>query len=147
MKTLNNALKINEVQKPVDLDVYRTTIKPALFYKIKSFKNGGERGSRTLDTLRYTHFPGVLLRPLGHLTVFYRRLTSAILRLIRFHEYPGEGALIYTSRLVNAILFARPSTKKILRVYLPRRTCLCNRCTYINKAEDMLLKCFTIDQT
>ncbi len=32
--------------------------------------NGGERGSRTLDTLRYTHFPGVLLRPLGHLTVF-----------------------------------------------------------------------------
>ena len=30
---------------------------------------GGERGSRTLDTLRYTHFPGVLLRPLGHLTV------------------------------------------------------------------------------
>src|SRR5690554_3823336 len=32
------------------------------------FKYGGERGSRTLDTLRYTHFPGVLLRPLGHLT-------------------------------------------------------------------------------
>src|SRR5690606_16219569 len=33
------------------------------------FENGGERGSRTLDTLRYTHFPGVLLRPLGHLTI------------------------------------------------------------------------------
>jgi hypothetical protein len=31
---------------------------------------GGERGSRTLDTLRYTHFPGVLLRPLGHLTLY-----------------------------------------------------------------------------
>ena len=29
---------------------------------------GGEGGIRTLDTLRYTHFPGVLLRPLGHLS-------------------------------------------------------------------------------
>ncbi|WP_216823822.1 hypothetical protein, partial [Aeromonas bivalvium] len=25
---------------------------------------------RTLDTLPYTHFPGVLLQPLGHLTKF-----------------------------------------------------------------------------
>ena len=32
-------------------------------------KYGGEGGIRTLDTLRYTRFPGVLLRPLGHLTV------------------------------------------------------------------------------
>ena len=31
-------------------------------------KIGGEGGIRTLDTVRYTHFPGVLLRPLGHLT-------------------------------------------------------------------------------
>ena len=31
---------------------------------------GGERGIRTLDTLlTHTHFPGVLLQPLGHLTV------------------------------------------------------------------------------
>ena len=38
----------------------------------RSFKQyGGERGIRTLDTLlTYTHFPGVLLQPLGHLTVF-----------------------------------------------------------------------------
>ena len=29
----------------------------------------GERGIRTLDTLlAYTHFPGVLLQPLGHLS-------------------------------------------------------------------------------
>ena len=35
---------------------------------------GGEGGIRTLDTVRYTHFPGVLLRPLGHLSVkSYRR--------------------------------------------------------------------------
>ena len=33
------------------------------------FKDGGEGGIRTLDTLPYTHFPGVLLQPLGHLTV------------------------------------------------------------------------------
>ncbi len=33
--------------------------------------NGGERGIRTLDTLvGYTHFPGVRLRPLGHLSLF-----------------------------------------------------------------------------
>jgi hypothetical protein len=32
-------------------------------------KFGGERGIRTLDTLlTYTHFPGVLLKPLGHFT-------------------------------------------------------------------------------
>ena len=31
--------------------------------------SGGERGIRTLDTLlTYTHFPGVLLQPLGHLS-------------------------------------------------------------------------------
>jgi hypothetical protein len=30
---------------------------------------GGEGGIRTLDTLPYTHFPGVRLRPLGHLSV------------------------------------------------------------------------------
>jgi hypothetical protein len=29
---------------------------------------GGERGIRTLEALRLTHFPGVLLQPLGHLT-------------------------------------------------------------------------------
>ena len=33
------------------------------------FDFGGERGIRTLDTLlTYTHFPGVRLKPLGHLS-------------------------------------------------------------------------------
>src|SRR3989344_5224175 len=33
------------------------------------FENGGEGGIRTLGTvLPYTHFPGVLLKPLGHLS-------------------------------------------------------------------------------
>ena len=31
-------------------------------------KFGGERGIRTLEAFRLTHFPGVLLQPLGHLT-------------------------------------------------------------------------------
>ncbi len=34
---------------------------------------GGEGGIRTLDTLPYTHFPGVLLQPLGHLTILLSR--------------------------------------------------------------------------
>jgi hypothetical protein len=33
-------------------------------------KSGGERGIRTLGTLlTYTRFPGVLLQPLGHLSI------------------------------------------------------------------------------
>ena len=32
--------------------------------------NGGEWGIRTLGTLRYTHFPGVLLKPLRQLSGF-----------------------------------------------------------------------------
>ena len=32
-------------------------------------ENGGQGGIRTLDTLlAYTHFPGVRLQPLGHLS-------------------------------------------------------------------------------
>ena len=34
-----------------------------------NLKYGGEGGIRTPDTLPYTHFPGVLLQPLGHLTI------------------------------------------------------------------------------
>ena len=40
------------------------------------FKYGGEGGIRTLDTLPYTHFPGVLLQPLGHLTILFCCLTA-----------------------------------------------------------------------
>ena len=39
-------------------------------HKARLFVSGGEGGIRTLDTLPYTHFPGVLLQPLGHLTQF-----------------------------------------------------------------------------
>ena len=38
--------------------------------ELLKYKYGGERGIRTLETLlTLTHFPGVLLQPLGHLTV------------------------------------------------------------------------------
>ena len=38
-------------------------------YGALRYISGGERGIRTLDTrLTYTHFPGVLLQPLGHLS-------------------------------------------------------------------------------
>ena len=42
-----------------------------LFIKGLSVFIGGERGIRTLDTLPYTHFPGVRLRPLGHLSGYH----------------------------------------------------------------------------
>ena len=40
--------------------------------KLNVFENCREEGIRTLDTLlAYTHFPGVRLRPLGHLSIFF----------------------------------------------------------------------------
>ncbi len=41
--------------------------KPVHSYEL-FLEYGGEGGIRTPDTLPYTHFPGVLLQPLGHLT-------------------------------------------------------------------------------
>ena len=49
--------------------------KPVLSYELL-FKDGGEAGIRTPDTLPYTHFPGVLLQPLGHLTILFCCLTA-----------------------------------------------------------------------
>ena len=53
------------------------------------FKDGGEGGIRTLDTLPYTHFPGVLLQPLGHLTVLIPCLGRGISPF--FIPYFGVG--------------------------------------------------------
>ena len=39
---------------------------------------GGEGGIRTLDTFPYTHFPGVRLRPLGHLSGLGAELTTTL---------------------------------------------------------------------
>ena len=46
---------------------------------------GGERGIRTLGTLRYTRFPIVLLRPLGHLS------NKTFLLRLRFCVCGGRG--------------------------------------------------------
>ena len=52
------------------LNFYSTEYLPSLNCQKHSFLFfGGERGIRTLDTFPYTHFPGVLLQPLGHLSV------------------------------------------------------------------------------
>ncbi len=48
--------------------------KLALSYEL-FFKYGGE-GDSNPDTLPYTHFPGVLLQPLGHLTKLFCYQTS-----------------------------------------------------------------------
>ena len=58
------------------------------FHASSSSNNGGEGGIRTPDTLPYTHFPGVLLQPLGHLTTLYchppyRRATGRYYRELR----------------------------------------------------------------
>ena len=58
---------------------YMRKKKPVLAYEL-FLKYGGEGGIRTPDTLPYTHFPGVLLQPLGHLTI------------LSFPLLPGTGA-------------------------------------------------------
>ncbi len=42
--------------------------KKSSYFRTSSSLNMAVRGIRTPDTLPYTHFPGVLLQPLGHLT-------------------------------------------------------------------------------
>ena len=82
--------------------------KPVLAYEL-FFKYGGEGGIRTPDTLPYTHFPGVLLQPLGHLTI------------LSFPLLPGTGANLgkYVSP-VNQLF------KKIDRLAKLQATCSLN---------------------
>ena len=55
---------------------FLSAIKKAI--RVDGFVYGREEGIRTLDTFRYTHFPGVLLQPLGHLSRNFI-LTTAVL--------------------------------------------------------------------
>ncbi len=82
--------------------------KPVLSYEL-FLKYGGEAGIRTPDTLPYTHFPGVLLQPLGHLTILLSRVawTSA-----------NVGKRLLT---VNKLF------KKIVRLHKLQPTCFLNR--------------------
>ena len=54
-------------------------------------RSGGEGGIRTRDTLlRYTHFPGVLLRPLGHFSFSLSPPEKLVL-----NPYLPKGAAMY----------------------------------------------------
>ena len=57
---------------------------------------GGETGIRTLDTLlTYTHFPGALLKPLGHLSGIGCKQPSKNTTFgIRKHLFPKAGAKV-----------------------------------------------------
>ncbi len=58
----------NPVRDSHPRQVVQYAKKSPYFRTSSSLKYGGEAGIRTPDTLPYTHFPGVLLQPLGHLT-------------------------------------------------------------------------------
>ena len=80
------------------------------YFRTSSYlEYGGEGGIRTPDTLPYTHFPGVLLQPLGHLTI----LSLPLL--------PGTGANLgkYVS-LVNQLFQKTAYLDKL------RATCFLN---------------------
>ena len=77
---------------------------------------GGERGIRTLETLlTLTHFPGVLLKPLGHLSVNFCRfllyqltrsaayfLLQLFLQQLRFCS-GFRGSQLYTTNPAKAM--------------------------------------------
>ena len=66
-------------------------------------KNGGDGGIRTLDTLlTYTHFPGVLLQPLGHVS-----------RIFKVDHLPR-----FLFALASDLLYSHP---KSMPQYLPHR--------------------------
>tara|TARA_B100000029_G_scaffold262336_1_gene258516 strand:+ start:43 stop:348 length:306 start_codon:yes stop_codon:yes gene_type:complete len=59
-----------------EADGFPTNKKPQ---QMLGFCIGGEGGIRTLDTLlTYTHFPGVLLQPLGHLSKKLFRISDLV---------------------------------------------------------------------
>lgn len=50
-------------------------------------KFGREEGIRTLESLHFTRVPGVLLQPLGHLSIFKNRNTSRIcFKILNLHS-------------------------------------------------------------
>ena len=69
--------------------------KPVLAYEL-FLKYGGEGGIRTPDTLPYTHFPGVLLQPLGHLTILYCCLTAWGATGRYYRELRENGQAVFT---------------------------------------------------
>ncbi len=58
--------------------------------RMKGRINGGEGGIRTLGTLRYTRFPIVHLRPLGHLSAGWEEYNNYYGHVKHFCSLPGN---------------------------------------------------------
>ena len=58
-------------------------------YQLVMYIYGREEGIRTLETFRFTHFPGVLLQPLGHLS---KNFFISTYYLISVYSVPKEHA-------------------------------------------------------
>ena len=72
---------------------------PSRAYESSFVVNGGERGIRTLDTLlTHTHFPGVLLQPLGHLTVLKAQnfTQSPFIKQCNLLDYFAKNLRLYS---------------------------------------------------
>lgn len=90
---------------------------------------GGGGGIRTLEALRLTHFPGVLLRPLGHPSAFWRCRKAL--------PFATERRTYYGLSLEIASLF-RPITASVSVTAAPRNChWLPDRASHHNKADGL----------
>ena len=80
-------IKIKKARKSLIYTLLEVFGKPA----------GGESGIRTLDTLLgYTHFPGVLLRPLGQLSSSSEKSKNTV----TFQRERKDNTIIFTSKFL-----------------------------------------------
>ena len=93
-----------------------------------SIFRGGEGGIRTLEAFRLTHFPGVLLRPLGHL--------STLLLCRRALPFSTERRVFYGLSREIASLF-------LIRHWAARRSVrgLLNRVHHRSRADGSIQYC------
>ena len=85
---------------------------------------GGEKGIRTLDTLsQYTHFPGVLLQPLGHLSenkripIFILKRIAKIVASYSASEYFfGIGSCYFCYFFYRNLFYFRKLLRNISKV-------------------------------
>jgi hypothetical protein len=88
---------------------------------LKTCRVGGEGGIRTLDTLlAYTHFPGVLFRPLRHLSVILfimLQVVAIIIKAIVAMQRPlnlkRKGKNITLTGNKKAALITEPLKRKL----------------------------------
>ena len=96
-----------------------------------SIFRGGEGGIRTLEAFRLTHFPGVLLRPLGHL--------STLLLCRRALPFSTERRVFYGLSREIASLF-------LIRHWAARRSVrgLLNRVHHRSRADGSIRYCLCL---